>query len=291
MSGQAQTSALARIGVVGLGRIGLPVARNLAAAGFDVFVIDTRPEVTRAFGERALASVRELVAVTDAVIIAVPGPDEDENVLLGPAGLIAEAPAGLLVIDFTTLPVSASRIFATEARTKGIAYLEAPVSGSQQGAIDGQLTIMVAGEADAFARARPLFDVLGGHVAHVGPPGTAMLLKLINQIIYISYMMAFSEGVAMGERAGLDLDLMLEVLATSAAGDPRIAAKFPQMRGDTGQCFSAANARKYFDFALADVPPGPIAEAVHRRLGQALAAGAGAIDVTALDRPDARAGT
>jgi 2-hydroxy-3-oxopropionate reductase len=284
MSDQGSAAPPLRIGVVGLGRIGLPVARNLASAGFDVFVLDKRPEATRGFGENVCASIGELVRASEAIIIAVPGPEEDIEILQGPGGVFREARAGLLVVDFTTLPVGASQSFAAAALAAGIDYLEAPVSGSEQGAVDGALTIMVAGEEQAFARARTILDVLGTKVVHVGAAGSAMLLKLINQTVYISYMMAFSEGVAAGEEAGIDLEVILDVLGTSAAGDPRIERKFPQMRGDTSQCFSAANAKRYFDFASAGMTLKAIGRATRHRLTQAVAAGAGASDVTALRR-------
>jgi 2-hydroxy-3-oxopropionate reductase len=273
-----------RIGVIGLGRIGLPVARNLATAGFDLRVLDTRREVASEFGEQACASAGDMARIADAVIIALPGPDEDAEVLRGPGGLFREAEPGLLLIDFTTLPVATSRAFASEARAVGIDYLEAPVSGSEQGAIERALTIMVAGEAEAFERAKVVLNALASKIVHTGAAGTAMRLKLINQTIYIAYMMAFAEGIAAGEAAGIDLDLMLDVLGTSAAGDPKIERKFPQLRGDMSQCFSATNAKRYFDFALAGIEPGPIARAAHDRLVEAVAAGAGAMDVTALRR-------
>ncbi len=278
---------LPRVGVVGLGRIGLPVARNLVSAGYAVAVCDVNPSavgVATAFGCRAAASVQALAAMADTFVVAVPGPDADRAVLAGPQGLVDNAMAGSLIVDLTTLTVDDSRRFAEACAARGIDYLEAPVSGSEQGAIDGALTVMTAGTALAFERARPVLEVLGSKIVHVGGPGQATLLKLINQSVYISYMLAFAEGVAAGEAAGIDLELMLGVLASSVAGDPRIERKFPEIRGDSTRCFSAANARRYLDFALSSIKASPIIQTAAGVLEDAVAAGLGSTDVTALRR-------
>lgn len=277
----------ATVGVVGLGRIGLPVARNLTAAGYAVAVCDVNPgavAAAEAFGCRPASSVQALAAQAGAVVIAVPGPEADRSVLLGATGLAETAKAGDLIIDLTTVAVDDSRAFADVCAAKGIDYLEAPVSGSEQGAVDGALTIMAAGALSTFARAKPVLEVLGSKIVHVGAPGQATLLKLINQSIYISYMLAFAEGVAAGEAAGIDLDTVLGVLASSAAGAPEIERKFPEIRGASARCFSAANAKRYLDFALASIRASPIIQAAAGVLDGAVAAGLGSTDVTALRR-------
>src|SRR2546423_986770 len=149
-----------RVGCVGLGRMGAPMARNLAKAGHDLVVFDVRSEAAQAAvaqGAVSVATPREAAAQVDAVLISVPGPQEDDEVLLGRDGVLAGARKGLLIIDTTTITVNQSRMLCDRCREQGVDYLEAPISGAPHGAVAGTLTVMAGGDEATFTRALPVF--------------------------------------------------------------------------------------------------------------------------------------
>lgn len=228
-----------KIGFVGVGRMGGPMARNLARAGHELIVFDVNDAALASaggIGMQPAASAAEIAAGTEAVFVSVPGPEHDERVMLGPDGVLAGAQPGLLVIDTTTITVPLSRRLHELAAAAGIDYLEAPVSGAPHGAEAGTLTVMAGGDEAVFARARPLLECIGENIRLIGGRGCGTSIKLINQAVYVSYMAAFAEGLALGEEAGIDLDTLLDVLGSSAAGHPMMAQKYDEIRGlrDTG---------------------------------------------------------
>jgi 3-hydroxyisobutyrate dehydrogenase-like beta-hydroxyacid dehydrogenase len=241
-----------RIGCIGLGRMGGPMSRNLAKAGHDLVVFDVRPEAIKAaadYGAAPAATPREAAAQADAVLISVPGPEEDDEVLLGRDGVLAGARDGLLVIDTTTITVDQSRKLALRCRERGVDYLEAPVSGAPHGAVAGTLTVMAGGEEATFARALLVLRSIGSNIRLIGPSGCGMAIKLINQAVYVSYMSVFAEGLALGEAVGISLDTLLDVLGSSAAGHPMIATKYDEIRGLAKTGFAVERAMLFMDLA------------------------------------------
>ena len=241
-----------RIGCIGLGRMGGPMSRNLAKAGHEIVVFDVRPDVVKAaadYGAAGASTAREAAAQVDAVLISVPGPQEDDEVLLGRDGVLAGAGKGLLVIDATTITVEQSRKLARRCREQGVDYLEAPVSGAPHGAVAATLTVMAGGDQATFERALPILRSIGSNIRLIGPSGCGTAIKLINQAVYVSYMSVFAEGLALGEAVGISLDTLLDVLGTSAAGHPMIATKYDEIRGLAKTGFALERAMLFMDLA------------------------------------------
>lgn len=223
-----------KVGFVGLGRMGGPMATNLSKAGHGLAVYDVRAEASAALtthGVTAAQSPSAVAAVSEIVFLSVPGPEEVHAAILGRDGILAGARRGLLLVNASTITPQQSKALAAKCDEAGVEFLDAPVSGAVPGAVAGTLTVMVGGTLAAFARAKPLLDLLGSKVRHVGDIGSASALKLVNQAIYVSYLAAFAEGLALGEQFGLTVDVMLDVLGTSAAGHPMIAQKHDEIRG------------------------------------------------------------
>ena len=221
-------------GCIGLGRMGAAMAHNIQAAGHSLYVNDVRPEACDAAvegGATFLATPAEIARRAEIVVISVPGPNEIEAVLSGADGLLAGLESGKLVIDTTTISARQSKANAGRCLDLGVDYLDAPVSGGQHGAITADLAAMVGGDDAAFERAGPILECVAKSITHVGSTGSGSAIKLLNQMIYVSYQMVFAEGLAVGEDLGLDLETMLQVWGASAAGHPEITVKYDEIRG------------------------------------------------------------
>jgi len=210
-----------RVGFIGLGIMGRPMATNLLTAGVTLTVhsrsIGPVDELAAAGAARA-ATPREVAAASDIVITMLPDSPEVEAVVLGEGGLIDGAEAGGLVIDMSTIDPDVTRRVASALTERGVDALDAPVSGGERGAIDGTLSIMVGGESAAFERARPLFDVLGSKAVHIGPAGAGQVAKACNQLVVASTIEAVAEAIALAERAGVDAARVREALLGGFAG-------------------------------------------------------------------------
>lgn len=223
-----------RIGFIGLGIMGTPMARNLLRAGFDLTVYNrtrARAEALAAEGVKVAASPKAAAAEADAVICMVTDTPDVEAVLLGVDGVVQSAHPGTVVIDMSTISPKATRKMAESFRARGIGMLDAPVSGGDIGAQRGTLTIMVGGEAADFTRARPVFEAMGQTITHMGCSGSGQSTKLCNQVLVAIHLMAVSESLLLARQAGLNLSLALQVLTGGAANSwslqnlgPRIAA-------------------------------------------------------------------
>jgi 3-hydroxyisobutyrate dehydrogenase-like beta-hydroxyacid dehydrogenase len=211
-----------RVGFIGLGTMGLPMARNLAKAGFPLSVTTRTLSKAEAFardvpGTRAFKSAQEVGRECDIVISSVPDAPEAELVHLGESGTASGAARGAIVIDTSTIAAEAARDIAARLSERGIALLDAPVSGGQKGAIEGTLTFFVGGEAAALERARPVFQAMGKRITHLGPSGSGQLGKAANQILVGVNLMAVSEALAFAKKAGLPLAALHEALTAGAA--------------------------------------------------------------------------
>ena len=228
---------MARIGFIGLGTMGRGMAANLLAAGHELHVHDVRREAVEEFSARgatAAASVAEAARDADAVVLMLPDTPQVEEVVLAPGGLVENPPAGRLVIDMSTISAAAARSMAARLEALGTAMLDAPVSGGPQGAESGSLSIMAGGTEAGFAAAQPILAALGTTVRHVGPPGAGQTVKACNQLICAMNLQAICEALALGRAAGLDLELLREVLLGGAASSwmlqnlgPKMIAKDP----------------------------------------------------------------
>jgi 3-hydroxyisobutyrate dehydrogenase-like beta-hydroxyacid dehydrogenase len=239
-----------RVGFIGLGRMGRPMSESLAKAGHELILCDAQSEtaaaLAKASGAIHAATPSEIPRSCDVAVVSVPGPAESAAVLSGPHGILGAARPGFLVIDMTTNTVQSSRDFAQLARERGVDYLDAPVS---RGNGSGTLTVMVGGERSAFDRARPLLEAIAATVCFIGASGSGTAVKLVNQAIYVAYMTAFAEGLAMAEAFGVPLEAALASLGRASAGDPLITTKYEEIRGLSDKRFAIASALRYLDDA------------------------------------------
>ncbi|WP_198382497.1 NAD(P)-dependent oxidoreductase [Roseomonas sp. KE2513] len=223
---------MARVGFIGLGTMGRGMAANLLAAGHALHVHDVRLEAVEEFAARgatAAATVAEAARDADAVVLMLPDTPQVEEVVLGPGGLVENPPAGGLVIDMSTISAAASRSMAARLEAVGTAMLDAPVSGGPQGAESGSLSIMAGGTEAGFAAAQPILAALGTTVRHVGPPGAGQTVKACNQLVCALNLQAICEALALGRAAGLDLELLREVLMGGAASSWMLQNLGPKM--------------------------------------------------------------
>ncbi len=217
---------------LGLGIMGSPMAVHLAEAGYPVAGYNLTPDRTAplvAAGGRAARSSAEAVADADVVCVMVPDSPDVVDVLTSEEGVFAHARPGTLIIDFSSIRPDVTADLAAQAESRGFRYLDAPVSGGEAGAKNAALSIMVGGSADDFQAARPIFDVVGATVVHVGPAGSGQTVKAANQLIVAANIQALAEAVVFLEAYGVDTKAALEVLAGGLAGSKVLDQKRENM--------------------------------------------------------------
>ncbi|MGH2759023.1 MAG: NAD(P)-dependent oxidoreductase [Actinomycetota bacterium] len=204
------------VGFIGLGTMGAPMARNLLTAGFSVTVHNrtrSKEEPLEAAGAARATSPGRAAGHADVVITMVSDTPDVEEVLFGSGGVAELAREGTVVVDMSTISPDATRAFGERLAERGIGFVDAPVSGGSEGAENATLTIMAGGEAADVERVRPVLEVLGSKVTHIGPLGSGQLTKAVNQIIIGGYFLALAEGITFGMKSGLDMDKVLEALS------------------------------------------------------------------------------
>jgi 3-hydroxyisobutyrate dehydrogenase-like beta-hydroxyacid dehydrogenase len=222
---------MAKLGFLGLGLMGGPMARNLLKAGHDVALWSN----TRAKAERLAAEAGGTVCATpsdvarrsECVFICVGDSAMSENVILGPEGLRHGGKKGLTIVDASTVSPSSSRRVHEELAKAHIDFLGAPCTGSTPGAINGTLTFMVGGDEKVFERVRPWMEVMGKKLYFCGGPGMGLHAKLTQNLILSNLLQAFNEGIVLSTKAGVDPALMLDILSNSAAKSGLIDYKAP----------------------------------------------------------------
>ncbi len=245
------------VGFIGLGIMGRPMAKNLMEAGYDLVVNNRSPEKAEELageGATAAATPREVAEGCDVVITMLPDSPQVEEVLAGEDGVFEGVREGALIVDMSTISPVVTESLAKGAKEKGASLLDAPVSGGDVGAIEGTLSIMVGGEEADFERAKPLFDVMGKTVTHVGPTGAGQVTKAANQIVVALTIEAVSEALVLGSKGGVSPEKILDVLGGGLAGNKVMEVKREKFLSHT------------FD-------PGFRSELHHKDLGIALAAG------------------
>lgn len=210
-----------RVGFIGLGIMGTPMAKNLLTAGFPLTVHSRSAgpvdEVVAAGATRG-ASPQDVAAASDVIITMLPDTPDVESVLFGGEGVASGAAAGALVIDMSTIDPGPARAFAATLAERGVAMVDAPVSGGEKGAIEGTLSIMIGGAEADVARAKSLFDVLGSTIVHVGGPGAGQVCKACNQLVVGATIEAVAEALSLAERSGVDPAKVREALMGGFAG-------------------------------------------------------------------------
>ena len=217
-----------KVGFVGLGIMGRPMALNLMGAGYELAVYNrSRGKVEELVeeGAEATESPSEAAEKCDIVITMLPGPPEVRGVVAGEDGLLKGAGEGSLFIDMSTSSPVLARELARAAREKGVGMLDAPVSGGDVGAKEGTLSIMVGGAEEDFVRAKPLLDVMGETVVHVGESGAGQTAKACNQIVVALVIEAVSEALVLGSKAGVEPKKVIEVLSGGLAGNKVMEVK------------------------------------------------------------------
>ena len=260
---------MARIGFLGLGNMGLPMAKNLVAEGYEVTGFDlaaAAQQAAKAAGLDVAAAGAEVLDGAEAVLTMLPAGDHVRGVYLGDDGLLAKAAKGTLFIDCSTIDVATSREVHAAAEAAGHAMLDAPVSGGVAGAESGMLTFMVGGAEEAFGKGKPLFDIMGRNVVHAGGAGNGQAAKICNNMILGISMIAVSEAFSMGQKLGLDPKVFFKI-SSNASGSCWAMLNHNPVPGIVET--SAANR---------DYQPGFAAAMMHKdlKLAQAAAGHAGA---------------
>jgi 3-hydroxyisobutyrate dehydrogenase len=218
---------MTRVAFIGLGTMGLPMARNLLAAGHELVAVDADPGRAAELGASVAATPSEAAAASEVALLSLPSPEAVDEVVLGAFGLRVGAPHGFTVIDMSTGPPALARKLAAELGRAGVDCLDAPVSGGPRGAETGTLTIMIGGRPEAVATQRSLLGDLGSLVVHVGPAGAGQAAKLCNNLVAGATMVAIAEASAVAEREGIDPAILYDVL-TRSTGDSRVLrTRFP----------------------------------------------------------------
>ena len=209
-----------KIGFVGLGNMGFPMALNLMKAGFEVYGKNRsqgKEQELVSKGGHAGLSLAELAEDMDVILTCLPLPADVEGVYTGSDGLIAHARNGLVLIDCSTVSPDLSRRLYAKAAEAGIDFLDAPVSGGTTGAEAGTLSVMVGGQEDVFGRVRSVLEAFGKSISYVGEAGSGSAVKLINQLMVGIHTLAVGEAYALGRQAGLDSDVLFSILNNSFA--------------------------------------------------------------------------
>ncbi len=276
------------IGFIGLGVMGEPMCRNLAAKqtapviGFDQSAAPL--DRLAAHGVRPAADLPALAHACNVVFLALPSGKHVEAVVQGPDGLLAQGRAGQIVVDLGTSPVALSRTIAEAFATKGIHYADAPIARTRQAAEAGTLSIMVGADAATFARIQPLLACLATDVTHCGPVGAGQIVKIMNNMVLIQTVIGLSEALAIARRAGMDGQILFDTMAKGSADSfalrnhgmkAILPGQFPE------RAFSAEYALKDLGYALElaqdvglDLRSAGLADAV---LKEAIAEGYGAL--------------
>ncbi len=219
-----------KIGFIGLGIMGNPMAKNLIKAGYELTVYDILPEkiddLVKA-GAKAAGSSSEAAAASELVITMLPNSPEVKEAVLGPGGVLEGANSEIILVDMSSIAPLASQEVAAKAREEGVIMLDAPVSGGEPKAIEGTLAIMVGGPADTFEKVKDILGIMGASVTLVGDIGSGNTTKLANQIIVALNIAAMGEAMTLATKAGVDPEKVFQAIRGGLAGSTVLEAKMP----------------------------------------------------------------
>jgi 3-hydroxyisobutyrate dehydrogenase len=243
-----------RLGFIGLGIMGRPMAKHLIAAGHSMTVWNrSRPGIDDvvAAGGVAAASPADVARASEVVFTMVGDSPDVEQVAFGPSGIAEGAAAGLVHVDMTTMSPVVTRSLAERYAAKGIEFVDAPVSGGEGGAINAALSIMVGGKQEVFERLKPLFEAMGKTITYCGPSGAGQTTKLCNQVAVAVTNMAVCEAMVFAKKAGVDPETVLSAISGGAAGSWQLSNLAPRMlQGDFRPGFKVWHQRKDLRHAL-----------------------------------------
>lgn len=281
---------MAKLGFLGLGIMGYPMARNLLQAGHEVALWSNTgskaQELAKTGSGTACATPAEVGASAECVFLCVGDSAMSERVILGPGGIAEGAKPGTVIVDSSTVAPSASRRIGEVLGKKGILFLDAPCTGSKPGAESGNLTFMIGGDKEVFERVRPYLEPMGKRLYYCGTAGMGLHAKLTQNLILSNILQAFNEGMVLATKAGVDPELMLDILENSAAKSGLIAFKAPYVfRRDFSTNFSVKWMHKDIGLMLEsaselDVPL-PLTGLTQQMFRAAIASGFGEEDICA----------
>jgi len=225
---------MAKVAFLGLGVMGYPMAGHLLKkGGHDVTVFNRTAakaqQWAKEYGGKSAPTPREAVKDCDFVMMCVGNDDDIRSVVYGDAGALAGMKKGAILVDHTTASAIVARELHKACKDKGIGFVDAPVSGGQAGAVNGQLGIMCGGEQADFDKAKPVIDVYAKMAALIGGPGAGQLTKMVNQIVIAGLLQGLSEGINFSKRAGLDVEKVISVISKGAAQSWQMENRWKQM--------------------------------------------------------------
>ena len=278
------------IAFIGLGAMGAPMADNLLSAGFTLRVFNRTPARAApliARGARHCSTPADAARGADFVVAMVADDEATREVMLGADGVVAAAAAGTVIVDCSTNSPAMVREVARAAEARGIAHLDAPVSGSMAQSRGRELVFMVGGPQATFDAARPLFDAMGRMAKRIGDSGSGATIKLINNMLSGTMNAALAEAMSVSEAAGLDAEATREILSEGAAGSRLVKTKIPKMASrDFSSQFQLGlmekDLRYFLGLAQALDRPVPVAALVRTQMQAARRAGLGTQDVSAI---------
>ncbi|PWA13273.1 3-hydroxyisobutyrate dehydrogenase [Pueribacillus theae] len=210
----------AKIGFIGLGAMGLPMAKNLVKANYDVIGLNRSKGKEQLFidaGGKGGYTLSEIVQECDILMTCLPFPHDVEEVILGDEGIVKHGRNGQYLIDFSTVSPTLNQKVYEKANEKGMKFLDAPISGGNFGAEEGTLSIMVGGDKEVFESMLPYFQILGENIYHVGKCGSGSIVKLVNNLMVGFHTQAVAEALNLGEKMGVDSDVLFDILHSSYA--------------------------------------------------------------------------
>jgi putative dehydrogenase len=285
------TTQVNRVGVVGLGAMGMGVAQSLLRGGFEVHACDVRPETVQKLvesGARPAPTPAALAEAVDAVLILVVNAQQTEQVLFGENGAAPHLRPGAIVIASATVSPEYAEALGSRLKAMGLQMIDAPVSGGAAKAAAGQMSVMAAGEPEAFARCEKLFNAISAKLYRLGDkPGQGSKVKMINQLLAGVHIAAAAEAMALGLRAGCDPDALYEVISNSAGSSWMFQNRVPHILAGDYTPLSAVNIFVkdlgiVLDYAKKNVFPLPMSATAHQMFMQASAAGHGGEDDSAV---------
>jgi 3-hydroxyisobutyrate dehydrogenase len=230
---QQQAAAHRPVGMVGLGNMGGRMARRLVSAGYDVLGVDADPARAEAAGVTSAASLAELVAGCDVILLSLPDSTVIEAVVHGDGGLLASTGDGQIIVDLSTADPQSTRVIHDALAPRGVRYLDAGISGGAAAAEKGTLTLMVGGDGEALTEVAPILATFSAHVHHMGASGAGHVTKVLNNFLNGVTLAATAEVMVAGKKAGLDLAQLLEVINTSSGVSFASLNRFPKIiQGD-----------------------------------------------------------
>jgi 4-hydroxybutyrate dehydrogenase/sulfolactaldehyde 3-reductase len=281
-----------RVGFIGLGNMGGPMATNLAAKGHPVTVLDRVPQRTQgpvAAGAAVAVDLPSLIAASDIVVTMLPDTPDVEAVVLGPDGVLARGRPGMLHLDTSTIAPEASRAMAARLAERDVRFVDAGVGRSPAHAGRGECLFMVGAEPDDLERVRPLLEAMGNKIIHAGPPGSGIALKIVNNYVAMSLCQLNAEAFTMAAKLGLPARTLFDVVTSSLSSNDHLKLYWPTkaLGGDIEPGFALDLAYKDLSIGVAAAEavgaPAHVGRAAHAAMARARAElGLGQRDVTAL---------